>query len=378
MDNITHEEKPASLLRTPLYDLHVAAGAQIVPFAGWEMPLLYKGIIPEHQHTRAASSIFDVSHMGRIMVTGPQSLELLEHLCTRKLTDMPAGKVRYSYMCNEAGGILDDLVVARYEEENRWLVICNGSNREKILDWMLKHAAGKQVSVEDITIQTGMMAIQGPRTLEVLRPLIPFDASGLKNWSFLAGSYMGIDYYISRSGYTGEDGCEIIVPGGVAAFIWQRVTQTEDGTPSPIQPAGLGARDTLRLEAGLPLYGHELSDQIDPISTGFGWAVSLDKEFVGAAALRKVAADGPARKLMGLELAGRRIARQDAQVQDGSNQVIGTVTSGTLGPTVNKSVAMAYLNKQYAEPGQKVVVMLREQAIPATVVKPPFYKAKKK
>jgi aminomethyltransferase len=374
MDNIAEGAKPAFLLRTPLHDLHVAAGAQIVPFAGWEMPLLYRGIIPEHQHTRAASSIFDVSHMGRIVVSGPSALELLECLCTRKMADMPAGRVRYSFMCNESGGILDDMVVARYEEPDRWLVICNGSNRQKIYEWMKRHATGKDVAVEDITLQTGMMAIQGPKTLEILQPLIPFNAGGLKNWSFLAGNYMGIDYYISRSGYTGEDGCEIIVPGGVAAFIWQRVTQAEDGTPGPIQPAGLGARDTLRLEAGLPLYGHELSEQIDPLATGFGWAVNLDKEFLGAEALRDIAKNGLARKLMGLELTGRRIARQDTAVQDGQGRGIGTVTSGTLGPTISKSVAMAYLDKEYAEPGQKVVVMLREQAIPATVVKLPFYK----
>jgi aminomethyltransferase len=373
---MTQSQEPGALLRTPLYDMHVAAGAQIVPFAGWEMPLLYKGIVPEHQHTRTASSIFDVSHMGRIRVTGPQSLDLLERLCTRKLADMQAGRVRYSYMCNENGGILDDLVVARYEEEGRWLVVCNGSNRQKIVAWMLQHSAGRQVNVEDITLETGMVAIQGPLTLATLQPLIPFNASGLRNWSFLAGSYMGIDYYISRSGYTGEDGCEIIVPGGVASFIWQRVTQTEDSSPATIQPAGLGARDTLRIEAGLPLYGHELSEQTNPISAGFGWAVSLDKEFIGVEALRRVAAEGPTRKLVGLELAGRRIARQDAQVQDGSGRVIGAVTSGTLAPSLGKSIAMAYVDKQHAVPGRQVVVRLRDQAIPADVVALPFYKRK--
>ena len=373
---MTQSQEPGALLRTPLYDMHVAAGAQIVPFAGWEMPLLYKGIVPEHQHTRTASSFFDVSHMGRIRVTGPQSLDLLERLCTRKLADMQAGRVRYSYMCNENGGVLDDLVVARYEEEGRWLVVCNGGNRQKIVAWMLQHSAGRQVNVEDITLETGMVAIQGPLTLATLQPLIPFNASGLRNWSFLAGSYMGIDYYISRSGYTGEDGCEIIVPGGVASFIWQRVTQTEDGSPATIQPAGLGARDTLRIEAGLPLYGHELSEQTDPISAGFGWAVSLDKEFIGVEALRRVAAEGPTRKLVGLELAGRRIARQDAQVQDGSGRVIGAVTSGTLAPSLGKSIAMAYVDKQHAVPGRQVVVRLRDQAIPADVVALPFYKRK--
>lgn len=376
MDNITKGEVTPALLRTSLYDLHVQAGAQMVPFAGWEMPLLYKGIIEEHQHTRAASSIFDVSHMGRIFVSGPDALSLLEQLCTRRIGDMAVNRVRYSYMCNESGGILDDLVVARYED--RWLVVCNGSNREKILNWILQHAAGKQATIEDVTINTAMMAIQGPRTLDIVKPLIPFDASGLKNWSFLAGNYMGMDYYISRSGYTGEDGCEVIVPAGVGPFIWQRLT-ADEGQPTDMRilPAGLGARDTLRLEASLPLYGHELTDQIDPISAGFGWAVSLDKEFIGADALRRIAKEGPARKLVGLELAGRRIARQDAQVQDGSDHGIGAVTSGTLAPTINKSVAMAYLNKEYAVPGQKVVVRIRDQALPATVVELPFYKRQK-
>jgi len=348
----------------------------MVPFAGWEMPLLYKGIIPEHMHTRTASSIFDVSHMGRIRVTGPQSLELLEYLCTRKLADMQAGRVRYSHMCNDIGGILDDLVVARYPEPDRWLVVCNASNRQKIFNWMMQHAAGRNVHLEDITTDTAMMAIQGPLTLKTLQPLIPFDAAGLKKWSFLSGAYMGIDYYISRTGYTGEDGYEIIVPAGVASFVWQRVTQTDDGSPAPIQPAGLGARDTLRLEAGLPLYGHELSEQTDPLSAGFGWAVSLDKPFIGVEALRRLAAEGPARKLIGLELAGRRIARQDTQVQDGAGRAIGAVTSGTLAPALGKSIAMAYVDKQHAEPGRQLVLRLREQPIPAAVVPLPFYKRK--
>lgn len=378
MDNITKGQVPPALLRTPMHDLHVAAGAQMVPFVGWEMPLLYKGIIPEHQHTRTACSIFDVSHMGRIVLTGPQAAELLEQLCTRKVGDLPVGRVRYGYMCNEEGGILDDLVVARYED--RWLVVCNGSNRDKILAWVLQHAKGRQVHAEDITAQTAMVAVQGPRTVEILQPMLPFDISGLKNWAFTSGSYMGMDYYISRSGYTGEDGIEAIVPAAVGAFLWQRLVQAGEGQPEGVQirPAGLGARDTLRLEAGLPLYGHELTEQTNPIAAGFGWAVNLDKEFVGAVALRRVAERGPARKLAGLELAGRRIARQDAQVQDGSDHVIGTVTSGTLGPTVGKSVAMAYVDRQHAEPGRRVVVKLREQAIPATVVALPFYKRAKK
>lgn len=369
-------ESSSSLLRTPLYDLHVQAGAQIVPFAGWEMPLLHTGIIDEHQHTRTASSIFDVSHMGRIFVTGAAAQELLEQLCTRKVADVPVGKVRYTYMCNPAGGILDDLVVARLDA--KWLVICNGSNRGKILGWMVEHATGKDVEIQDVTIDTAMLAIQGPKTLEIVKPLIPFDASELKNWSFLAGNYMGMDYYISRSGYTGEDGCEVIVPAGVGAFIWQRLTgDQEQPAEMQIRPAGLGARDTLRLEASLPLYGHELTDQIDPISAGFGWAVCLEKEFIGANALRRIAKEGPARTLVGLELTGRRIARQDSTVHDSRGQQIGAVTSGTLAPTINKSVAMAYVNTDSAAAGTQVSVKIREQSIAATIVHLPFYKRSK-
>ncbi len=364
------------VLRTPLYDAHVEAGAQMVPFAGWQMPLLYTGIIEEHQHTRTASSIFDVSHMGRIYITGPQAEDLLDLLCTRKIAGTPVGRVRYTYMCNETGGILDDMVVARYED--KWLVVCNASNRAKILDWILKHAEGKQVTVQDITTDTAMLAIQGPKTFEIIKPLLPFDTADMKNWSFIAGNYMGMDYYLSRSGYTGEDGCEVIVPAGVGPFIWQRLT-ADEGQPDDmrIRPAGLGARDTLRLEASLPLYGHELNEQTDPIAAGFGWAVSLEKDFIGAGALRRVAEQGPARKLIGLELAGRRIARQDTEVQDAKGQTIGIVTSGTFAPMIKKSVAMAYIDKDYATPGRQVAVKIRDQALPATTVELPFYKRKK-
>ncbi len=371
-----NDQEAAQTLRTPLYDQHVAAGAQMVPFAGWQMPLLYKGIVQEHQHTRTACSIFDVSHMGRISVSGPAGDDVLERLTTRRLGGMPAGKMRYTYMCNERGGILDDMVIARYED--RWLVVCNASNRAKIFDWIVGHAEGTDATIEDVTLQTAMVAIQGPQAFELVRPMIPFEFAGLKNWSFLAGNYMGVDFSVSRSGYTGEDGMELIVPATVIPFIWQQLTASQEpDTESPIQPAGLGARDTLRLEAGLPLYGHELTDETDPIAAGFGWAVNLDKDFIGAEALRRVAADGPARILKGLHLQGRRIARQDAVVEAGSGRVIGQVTSGTLGPAVDKSIAMAYLDKDYAVAGQQVTVKLRAQAIPATVVDLPFYRARK-
>jgi len=376
-ESIERNENPEASLRTPLHQTHRRFGAKMVAFAGWEMPLLYRGIIPEHRHTRRASSIFDVSHMGRIEIGGPDAEALLEHLCTRRLGDMPAGRLRYSHMCNEAGWILDDLVVAR--REDRWLVVCNASNRKKILDWIAAAGKDKKVTIEDITLRTAMFALQGPATLAIVSRLLPLPMDPPKRWSFVAGTYMGMDYFISRSGYTGEDGLEVIVPAMIAELVWQRLCPPgASAGDETMLPAGLGARDTLRIEAGLPLYGHELTEQIDPISAGFAWAVDLEKDFVGAETLRRIAREGPAYKLAGLELPGRRIARPPCDVHDESGNKIGWVTSGTLGPTLNKSIAMAYLSAEYAEPGAEVCVPLRNQQVPATVVPLPFYRAQKK
>jgi len=357
--------------RTPLYDFHVQHGAKLVDFAGWEMPLLYTGIIEEHVHTRRVGSLFDVSHMGRIEFRGPDSQALLQKVCTRQLGDTQVGQSRYSHVCNEAGGILDDVIVSRYEDH--WLMVCNAANRERIISWLRQHATGRDVEIHDVTEQTLMVAIQGPAVLDTLASKLPVPLTDLKRYRFKAGTFMGVPYTIFRSGYTGEDGIEMILPASVAAMLGTVLPADEN---SDIKPAGLGARDTLRLEAGMPLYGHELTEETDSLSAGLAWCVDLGKDFIGAERLREIAARGPRRRLMGLELEGRRIARPGTPLLDGGEE-IGTVTSGTFSPTLEKSIAMAYIRSDRADPGRKITAGLSGKNKPsARVVALPFYKRK--
>jgi aminomethyltransferase len=358
------------VLRTPLYSFHVRLNAKMVDFAGWEMPLLFAGIIQEHRHTRNAASVFDVSHMGRIHLTGPDAEALLQQVCTRQLADASVGQSRYSHVCNEAGGILDDVIVSRYE--NHWLMVCNASNRERILDWLHQHAAGRSVDIEDTTEQTMMIAIQGPEAIALLSHVLPVPVADLKRYHFVDGSYLFTPYSIFRSGYTGEDGLEMILPAGVAEMI-AGFLHIDDLDDHGLKPAGLGARDTLRLEAGMPLYGHELSEQTDSLSAGLSWCVDLKKDFIGAEAIRRVAQAGPRRKLVGLELEGRRIARQHAAVlhEDGP---VGEVTSGTLSPTLERSIAMAYIDASLVDNGRPLTVDLGGKQANAKIVSLPFYK----
>ena len=344
----------------------------MVDFAGWEMPILYAGILEEHNQTRSAASLFDVSHMGRLELRGPDAEALLQLVCTRQLGDAQVGQSRYSHVCNPDGGILDDVIVSRYSDH--WLMVCNASNRDRIAAWLKQHAAGKDVQINDLTEQTLMVALQGPMVLNILAAKLPIPLGDLKRYRFKSGDFMGIPYSIFRSGYTGEDGVEMVLPAGVAPLLLPMVTGTlDDGLG--IRPAGLGARDTLRMEAGMPLYGHELTEQTDSISAGLAWCVDLGKDFIGVEKLREVAARGPGRKLMGLELEGRRIARPGAAVLDGSRPA-GQVTSGTFSPTLGKSIAMAYIESALAQPGRRLDVNLAGKANPAVVVPLPFYKRK--
>jgi aminomethyltransferase len=360
--------------RTPFYDWHLSVGAKIVDFAGWELPLHFsRGITQEHLQTRTSGSIFDVSHMGRFYLTGRDVPAFLDQVLTRRVSDLPVGQCRYSLCCNEAGGVLDDLMVGR--ESKQWLVVCNGSNREKIF----KHFSAQRRALDldfdlaDQTESTAMVAIQGPKVVDRLAGMIPGNLKGMKRWGITTAGLLLIKFTLMRSGYTGEDGVEIIFPAKMAGMA-MKVLGGKIGDPTAtIQPAGLGARDTLRIEAALPLYGHELSEEIDPISAGLAWAVNLDKECIGAAALRKIAADGPSKRLVGLELDGKRIARQNAVItQDGS--AVGAVTSGTLSPTLGKSIAMGYVAAAASTEGTSLAVQLGSAEVPARVVAMPFYK----
>lgn len=354
--------------KTPLFDFHVQQGAKIVDFAGWEMPLLYVGIVEEHVHTRQGASLFDVSHMGRIEFRGGDAEKLLQRVCTRQLGDAQPGVSRYSHVCKEDGGILDDVIVSRYEDH--WFMVCNASNREKILGWLQKQSKGMDVTIQDITEDTCMVALQGPKVLPLLIDKLPLPIQDLKRYRFLTGSYMGTPYSIARSGYTGEDGVEVILPAGVAPLLMGIVPEMVN---LGVKPAGLGARDTLRMEAAMPLYGHELTEDVDSITSGQAWAVDLKKDFIGVEPMRKLVENGLKTKLVGLELDGRRIARQHAAVHNGGKRV-GEVTSGTFSPTLQKSIAMAYVPAHAAELGTNLEVDLGGKRTGAVVVKLPFYK----
>ena len=344
-------------------------GARLVDFAGWEMPILYSGIVDEHHAARRGAAIFDVSHMGRLELWGGDADSLLQQVCTRQLADAVPGQSRYSQVFNPQGGILDDVIVSRYDDH--WLMVCNASNREKILAWLQQHAAGRQVEIKDRTQDTMMVAIQGPTVINLLAGKLPIPLESLKRYRFQSGSLMGIAYTLFRSGYTGEDGVEVILPAALGGQIGGLLGL--GGDTGGIKPAGLGARDTLRLEAGMPLYGHELSEQRDPISAGLEWCVHLSKECSGVDALRKVKEKGPTRKLVGLVLLGKRIARQHATVFNGDASV-GEVTSGTFSPTLEKSIAVAYVDADRAAPGTVLSVETGTKRSDAEVTALPFYK----
>ena len=360
------------LKHTPFHDFHVQAGAKLVDYTGWEMPLLYRSISDEHQQTRNSGSIFDVSHMGRMHFSGKDAGKFLDRVLTRNVADQKVGQSRYSLICNEAGGILDDVIVSK--DVKNWILVCNASNREKLHRHFVdvRHREDFDFDMSDQTESTGMVAIQGPKVIERLSGVLPVDLKNMRRYHFESGSYMGLlKFTVFRSGYTGEDGVEVVIPAKVAPMAMKLIAGKTEKETATIKPAGLGARDTLRLEAGMPLYGHELTESTDPLSAGLGWAVHLDKNFIGSEALRKLT---PIKKLIGLELDGNRIARQGYSIVSPDGKPIGEVTSGTLSPTLQKSIAMGYVDANLANEGTSLGVDLKGSIVPAKVVKLPFYK----
>jgi aminomethyltransferase len=377
------------LLRTPLYDWHRARQARMVDFGGWEMPVQYTNIADEHTAVRTRAGLFDISHMGRLVFEGPDALPFVQHLITNNAASMKPGQVRYALVCNEKGGVRDDVLV--YRLDPIWLMVVNASNREKILGWLEQQQGQRDVTVTDRTKDWGMIAVQGPRAMDLADVWTrePGAAPGT-GWAGKLKYYSAVRQPLtpnpspsetpifSRTGYTGEDGFEIIVPAAALSGLCDAFTTLagsgQAGEPFTLTPCGLGARDTLRLEAGMPLYGHELGEDIDPFQAGLGWAVKLDKgDFVGRQALTELQKDTTRPVRVGLELAGRRSAREGASVlRDG--QVVGRVTSGTLTPTLNKAVAMAYVDRAHAGVGTRCEVDIRGKAEPAEVVALPFYR----
>lgn len=346
----------------------------MVEFAGWEMPVQYAGIVEEHNHTRTACGVFDVSHMGRLKITGKDAGTFLDRICTRNLKDAAPGRCFYSHVCREDGGILDDVIVSRFEDH--WGIVCNASNREKIIGWLEQHRAGKDVQLADETMDTAMIACQGPKTLEVAKELTGQDFSLLKRYHFTTQAAGPATIIVCRSGYTGEDGLEIVCGAGIARFLVPKLFGSKEKPHPIVRPAGLGARDTLRLEAGMPLYGHELSEDWDSLTAGQAWCVDLSKDFIGADAMRRLKERGLQRCIVGLELDGRRIARQHFPVYRGAEN-IGEITSGTLSPTLNKSIAMALIATEASAPGTMLEIEVSGKHIPARIVPLPFYKRPK-
>ncbi|MFO0796571.1 MAG: glycine cleavage system aminomethyltransferase GcvT [Gemmataceae bacterium] len=352
--------------RTALYDRHVARKARVVPFAGWDMPVQYAGIAAEHKAVRTAAGLFDVSHMARLSFGGPDALALLEKVFTNSVATMKDGQVRYGLVCNESGGILDDVLVYRWPYG--YAAVVNASNRAKILAWLEGHRAGRNVEIRDQTDDTTMVALQGPKSVELVAGLFEADVAALKYYFATPTRYRDTGCVVSRTGYTGEDGFEVMVPNALGPTLWDELVARGAA------PCGLGARDTLRLEAAMPLYGHELTEQTDPIRAGLGWAVKLEKgDFVGRDALRNVS--GPVR--VGLELDGTRAAREGCAILGADAAPVGTVTSGSFAPWLGKSIAMGYVPAALAAPGTRLLVDARGTHLPAAVVPLPFYRRPK-
>jgi aminomethyltransferase len=380
----SHPNAPmsSSLLTTPLADWHIGHDARMVDFAGWSMPVQYGSIVAEHQATRTAAGLFDVSHMGRLRISGAGAENFLDRLLTRKIAGMAPGKIRYSLVCNESGGILDDILVYHLLARGRgpyYLLVVNASNRDKIYYWLLDHRKkDEDVKIADSTMETAMIAVQGPAALGCVKPLADTDIGKLGYYTGVETTVCGTATIVSRTGYTGEDGCELIVPREAAVDIWEDVL--DEGEDAGAMPAGLAARDTLRLEAAMPLYGHELSESINPIQAGLAFAVSLEgRDFVGREALVAAKENQESTVRIGLELAGRRAAREHYPVLTPSRsasegQKIGEIASGTFSPTLQKPIAMAYVPPQYSEPGTELAIDIRGSIEPASVVKLPFYK----
>jgi len=364
VESVTHS--------SPLIERHRALGAKLTTFGGWEMPLQYAGIIEEHRAVRERAGLFDLSHMGELFVEGPDAGEALSRALVSEPTRLAVGRAQYSMICAPNGGILDDLIVYRLADE-RFLVVANAGNAPLVSDLLAQRLAPYRAILDDRSLATALCAVQGPRALDVVGPLSDLDVGAIHYYGIGEGNVAGIPALVARTGYTGEDGFEVFVDTARAGNLWDALWAA--GQPFGLAPVGLGARDTLRLEAGMPLYGNDLDPTVNPFEANLGRVVRLDKavDFVGRDALRRVAETGPARLLVGLAITGRGIARHGYPVYVGE-RASGVVTSGTFSPTLGRAIAMAYVAPGDAEPGTIVEVEIRAARVSAEVVPLPFYR----
>ena len=356
--------------RTSLYDTHVAMGAKMVPFGGWEMPLQYSGILDEHQAVRQDVGLFDVSHMGEFRVTGSGALGFVQHVVANDVAKIGPGQALYTQFTRPDGGTVDDLLV--YAETDGYMLVVNAGNIAKDWAWLMQHKPA-EVTMVDVSDDTAMLALQGPKAEAMLAPLFEGPVlSGLKSFHFVDGTLGGLQVRVARTGYTGEDGFEIFSRAGDGPPLWNALVVV--GQSYGLKPAGLGARDTLRLEAGLPLYGHELTDTISPVQAGHGWSVKPAKgDFMGKDVLARQKAGEMTHKVVGLRMPGRQIARQGYAVYQGETQV-GEVLSGTFSPTLQAPIATALVATDALKAGGPLTVQIRTQQHPADIVPMPFYR----
>ena len=356
---------------TALTATHIELGAKMVPFAGYNMPVSYEGVNAEHETVRKSVGVFDVSHMGEFLITGEHALELIQKVCSNDASKLSDGKAQYSYLPNTTGGIVDDLIIYRFNAE-KYLLVVNASNIEKDWNWISQYNT-MDATMRDLSDEYSLLAIQGPKAAEAMQPLTEVDLTNMKFYTFEVAPFAGVEnVIISATGYTGSGGFEIYVKNEDVKRIWDRVF--EAGAGYGIKPIGLAARDTLRLEMGFCLYGNDIDETTSPIEAGLGWITKFTKDFVNSEALKAEKENGPKQKLIGFELDDRGIPRQGYDIVDDNGRVIGVVTSGTMSPSLDKGIGMGYVPVELATPGSKINIQIRKKALPATVVKMPFYK----
>lgn len=356
---------------TALTATHEALGAKLVPYAGFNMPVQYEGVSVEHETVRNGVGVFDVSHMGEFLIEGANALELIQKICSNDASKLTVGKAQYSYLPNEDGGIVDDLIIYKMKEDS-YLLVVNASNIEKDWNWInAKNDVG--ATVRDLSPEYSLLAIQGPKAVEAMQSLTSHNLSDIKFYNFVVGDFAGIEnVIISATGYTGSGGFEIYCKNSEVKQIWDKVFET--GAAYGIKPIGLAARDTLRLEMGYCLYGNDIDETTSPIEAGLGWVTKFTKDFTNSEALKLERENGPKNKLVGFELDEKGIPRQGYDIVDNDGKVIGKVTSGTMSPSLHKGIGLGYVPAELSEVGSKINIQIRKNAVPATIVKTPFYK----
>jgi len=358
--------------KTALYDTHLALNAKMTPFGGFEMPVHYTGVKKEHLAVREALGVFDVSHMGEFHVFGPKALELLQYVCSNDISSIAVGKAQYNYFPNDRGGVVDDLIVYRIEEEH-YLLVVNASNIKKDWEWLQKHNSAYNAQMENHSEKTALLAIQGPKALEAMQALTEFPLDSLPFYAHTTTTFAGCEkVLIATTGYTGAGGIEIYFPSSKAEIIWNAVLHA--GKDFGIVPAGLAARDTLRTEMGYCLYGNEINDTISPISAGLGWVTKPETGFIHSNHIAKEKAEGTEEKLVGFVMEDRGIPRSDYLIVDSENNPIGRVTSGTQSPSLSQGIGLGYVPKEFALPNAKIGIRIRDKRCEALVVKLPFIK----